>query len=263
MKIIISPAKKMREDPDSLPWRDLPYFLPRTERLLETMRQMSPAELKTLWKCNDRIAALNVERLRGVDLRQRLTPAILAYEGLQYQYMAPQVFTDREFAYIQAHLRILSGFYGVLRPFDGVVPYRLEMQSKLAVGPFRDLYDFWGGELAEDLCRGTDCVLNLASKEYSVCVSRFLRPGVRFLTCVFGEEQDGRVVEKGTLCKMARGEMVRYLAENGVQDPERIRNFDRLGYHFSPERSDETTCVFLRKDEGQKEAAGELEDRET
>lgn len=79
MKIIISPAKKMREDPDSLPWRDLPYFLPRTERLLETMRQMSPAELKTLWKCNDRIAALNVERLRGVDLRQRLTPAILAY----------------------------------------------------------------------------------------------------------------------------------------------------------------------------------------
>lgn len=113
------------------------------------------------------------------------------------------------------------------------------------------------------MCRGTDCVLNLASKEYSVCVSRFLRPGVRFLTCVFGEEQDGRVVEKGTLCKMARGEMVRYLAENGVQDPERIRNFDRLGYHFSPERSDETTCVFLRKDEGQKEAAGELEDRET
>ena len=119
MYIIISPAKRMREDQDSLPWRDLPRFLPRTEQLLAALRGMSPAELKALWKCNDRIAALNVERLREMDLRQRLTPAVLAYEGLQYRYMAPQVFTDREFAYIQEHLRILSGFYGILRPFDG------------------------------------------------------------------------------------------------------------------------------------------------
>ena len=151
MYIIISPAKRMREDQDSLPWRDLPRFLPRTEQLLAALRGMSPAELKALWKCNDRIAALNVQRLREMDLRQRLTPAVLAYEGLQYRYMAPQVFTDREFAYIQEHLRILSGFYGILRPFDGVTPYRLEMQARLAAGPFRDLYEFWGGDLAEDL----------------------------------------------------------------------------------------------------------------
>ena len=128
-----------------------------------------------------------------------------------------------------------------------MTPYRLEMQARLAAGPFRDLYEFWGGDLAEDLSQGTDCVLDLASKEYSMCISRHLRPGIRILTCVFGEEQENRVVEKGTLCKMARGEMVRFLAENGIRDPKEIRDFDRLGYRFSPERSDDGTCVFLRR----------------
>ena len=124
MKIIISPAKKMNVDTDSLPWRDLPAFLPKTEEIAKTLQVMSRDELKKLWKCNDSIAAVNVERLANMDLRTRLTPAVLAYEGIQYQYMAPGVFTDREYDYIQEHLRILSGFYGVLRPFDGVTPYR-------------------------------------------------------------------------------------------------------------------------------------------
>lgn len=236
----------MREDQDSLPWRDLPRFLPRTEQLLAALRGMSPAELKALWKCNDRIAALNVQRLREMDLRQRLTPAVLAYEGLQYRYMAPQVFTDREFAYIQEHLRILSGFYGILRPFDGVTPYRLEMQAKLSVDGAKDLYAFWGADLAPALAQDAGWVLDLASKEYSDAVAKHLPPSVRLVRCVFGEEQEGRVVEKGTLCKMTRGEMVRYMAEIGAECPEDLLAFDRLGHRFSPEHSSEKVLVFLR-----------------
>ena len=246
MYIIISPAKRMREDQDSLPWRDLPRFLPRTEQLLAALRGMSPAELKALWKCNDRIAALNVQRLREMDLRQRLTPAVLAYEGLQYRYMAPQVFTDQEFAYIQEHLRILSGFYGILRPFDGVTPYRLEMQARLAADGAADLYAFWVDSLARHLFGETDCVLDLASREYSLCLSRYIPPSVRFITCVFGEEKDGRILEKGTLCKMARWEMVRFLAEDQITRPEGGSDFDRLGHRYAPEYSDERTYVFLR-----------------
>ena len=117
MRIIISPAKKMNADTNSMPWRDLPAFLPRTEELCAQLQAMSREELKKLWKCNDQITDTNVRRLEQMDLRTRLTPAVLAYEGIQYQYMAPGVFTDREFDYIQEHLRILSGFYGVLRPF--------------------------------------------------------------------------------------------------------------------------------------------------
>lgn len=244
MRIIIAPAKKMNEDPDSLGWRDLPEFLPHTEKLLERLREMSPAELQKLWKCNDSIAQLNLERLENMDLRRRLTPAILAYEGIQYQYMAPGVFTRDELEYVQEHLRILSGFYGMMKPFDGVTPYRLEMQAKLSVDGAKDLYAFWGGLLAARIFAETDCVVNLASKEYSRCIADHLPEGVRFITCVFGEEKDGKIVEKGTLCKMARGEMVRFMAENQIESPEEIRKFDRLNYRFLPESSDGSTFVF-------------------
>ena len=246
MRIIISPAKKMNVDTDSLPWRDLPAFLPRTEQLAKILQSMSYDELKKLWKCNDQIATLNLERLGCMELHTRLTPALLAYEGIQYQYMAPGVFAQQEFDYVQENLRILSGFYGVLKPFDGVTPYRLEMQAKLKIGKSKDLYSFWGSSLAEHLFAETDCILNLASKEYSLCVSKYLPDTVRFITCVFGDEKDGKVIEKGTMCKMARGEMVRYMAENQIKDPEQIKIFDRLNYRFDQSRSNSEIFVFLR-----------------
>jgi len=247
MRVIISPAKKMNRDTDSLPWRDLPAFLDQTQILLNKLHSMSDAELQALWKCNDQIAALNIARLRDMNLKSALTPAILAYEGIQYQYMAPGVFTESEFAYIQSRLRILSGFYGVLKPFDGVVPYRLEMQAKLSVSSHKDLYAFWGDSLAREITAGTDCVINLASKEYSLCLSKHLPENLRFITCVFAEEKNGKFVEKATMCKMARGEMVRFMAENNVTDPEALKSFTRLDFTFSPEHSTPTTFTFLRK----------------
>ena len=247
MRIIISPAKKMRADTDTLAHQDLPVFLERTQQILERLRGMSGDDLKRLWKCNDQIAQLNVQRLETMDLRRNLTPAIIAYEGIQYQYMAPDVFTQKEYAYVQEHLRILSGFYGVLRPLDGVALYRLEMQAKLSVGGAKDLYGFWDSTLAEAVLSETDCVVNLASKEYSMCVSRYLPAHKKMITCVFGEEKDGKVIEKGTMCKMARGEMVRFMAEHGVEDPEQIKAFDRLGYRYAPAYSDACSYVFLRE----------------
>ena len=244
MRIIISPAKKMRIDTDSLPIQGLPRFLPKTEQLVRILQSMSDAELKKLWKCNDQIAALNIQRLQNMDLHNRLTPAVLAYDGIQYQHMAPGVFTDQAFDYVQEHLRILSGFYGILKPFDGVTPYRLEMQAKLRGGEAKDLYAYWGDSLANALFAETDCIVNLASKEYSVCISKYLPENVRFITCVFGEEKDGKVIEKGTMCKMARGEMVRYMAENQIEDPEQIKSFDRLNYRFDADRSNDNLFVF-------------------
>ena len=131
MRIIISPAKKMNVDTDSLPCRGLPRFLDRAEILLERLRELDYEELKALWKCNDKLARLNADRVADMDLYRQLTPALLSYEGIQYRYMAPGVLSDTELDYLQEHLRILSGFYGVLRPFDGVTPYWLEMQAKL------------------------------------------------------------------------------------------------------------------------------------
>ena len=160
--------------------------------------------------------------------------------------MAPGVFTAQAFDYVQKHLRILSGFYGILKPFDGVTPYRLEMQAKLRVGECKDLYSYWGSRLADRLVSETDCILNLASKEYSVCISKYLPENVRYIPCVFGEEKDGKIIEKGTMCKMARGEMVRYMAENQITNPEEIKHFDRLDYHFDANRSDDEIYVFIK-----------------
>ena len=131
MRLIISPAKKMKVDTDSFPCHRLPAFLPQTQEILARLQRLSGQELKSLWKCSDKIALLNQQRLACMDLHRMLTPAILAYEGIQYQYMAPGVFNQEELAYVEEHLRILSGFYGLLRPFDGVTPYRLEMQARV------------------------------------------------------------------------------------------------------------------------------------
>ena len=246
MRIIISPAKKMNVDVDSFACQGLPQFLPKTEQLYERLRGMSYDELKALWKCNDQIAKLNFERLQTMDLHQRLTPAILSYEGIQYQYMAPGVFETEQYDFIQEHLCIVSGFYGLLRPFDGVTPYRLEMQAKLAVDGSQDLYAFWGDKLARRLAEETDFVLDLASKEYSRAVEPHLPKNVRLVRCSFGERQGSKIVEKGTMCKMARGQMVRWLAENNVTKAADIRAFHDLGYHYDPAESGENHFVFVK-----------------
>lgn len=248
MRILISPAKKMRVGDDFPPHTALPSFLSEAETLRRTLQALSDVQLQKLWRCNDSIARQNLKRLRAMDLRRNLSPAIFSYDGIQYQHIAPNVLTDGQLAFLQERLRILSGFYGLLRPFDGVTPYRLEMQARLSVGGSKDLYAFWGGRLADALWAETDCIVNLASQEYSRCVSRFPVTGKRFITCVFGEEKDGKVVEKGTLCKMARGEMVRFAAEKAVTCPEQLKDFHRH-YRFVPERSTETEYVFLRTGE--------------
>lgn len=249
MRIIIAPAKKMVVDTDSFAVDDLPQFLEQTECLKTVLQAMSPKELQSLWKCNDAIAKLNVERLEHMDLRRNLTPAVLSYEGIQYRYIAPGVMEAAHLDYLREHLRILSGFYGLLRPFDGVTPYRLEMQAQLKVDGCRDLYQFWGDRLARQLTVETDYVLNLASKEYSKAVEPHLPKGVRFVTCTFGEWKGGKVIEKGTQCKMARGQMVRWMAEYKIEDPEDLRAFDHLGYRFHGELSADNRFVFLKQPE--------------
>ena len=246
MRVIISPAKKMNVDTDSFLCEQLPAFPEETGVLKDWIRSLSYDEAKKLWACSDKLAEENYERFRNIDLERNLTPAILAYEGIQYQYMAPTVFEDGHFDYAQEHVRILSGFYGVVRPLDGVVPYRLEMQAKGAPGDIRNLYTFWSDKLYNEVMDESRVLIILASKEYSKCIERYLKPEDRYVTCIFGELENDRVIQKGVYAKMARGEMVRYMAENNVTEPEELKAFDRLGYRFDPERSSETENIFTR-----------------
>ena len=247
MKIILSPAKKMKVDTDSTDTWSRPVFLEKSEEILGWLQERNDEELKKLWKCNDKIAAENIERIKTMNFQKPLTPAVLAYEGIAYQYMAPAVFEDGHFDYVQEHLRILSAFYGVLKPMDGVEPYRLEMQAKAAMGTSANLYDFWDDRLYREVVDDSRIIINLASKEYSRCIEKYLVPDDRYITITFCEQSGGRLVTKGTYAQMARGEMVRYMAENQIENPEDIRNFDRLGYVFRDDLSSDYEYVYERK----------------
>ena len=248
MKIIISPAKKMNIDDDIFEYGSKPVFFEQAEEIMNYMKNLSYDECKTIWKCSDKLAQLNYDRVVNMDLNYRLTPALFSYEGIQYQYMGARVLSRDALEYLQDNLRILSGFYGILKPLDGVVPYRLEMQSKFINYKNKDLYEYWSDKIANSLFEETNLIINLASKEYSKCVEKYLEnsPETKFITCVFGEIKGDKVIEKGTLAKMARGEMVRYLAQNKICDLEGLKRFDKLEYKYSQEKSNEKTYVFIK-----------------
>ena len=247
MKIILSPAKKMIVDTDNIAPVELPAFIDKTAEILSWMKSKSKEELKAIWKCNDKIAEQNVNRLENMDLYNRLTPAVLAYEGIAFQYMAPAVFEIQQFEYLQNHLRILSAFYGILKPLDGVTPYRLEMQAKAEIEETTNLYDYWGDRLYHSVIDDSRTIINLASKEYSKCIERYLSDKDNYITITFCELSGDKLVTKGTYAKMARGEMVRFMAENNIENPVDIQKFDRLGYTFRGNLSSKTEYVFERK----------------
>lgn len=259
MKIILSPAKKMKsvepctsfgqevfEGTQNCARLGRPIFLEDAANIMRWMKKLSYIEAKKLWACNDRIAEQNFERFANMDLNALLTPAILSYEGIAYQYMAPSVFEYGEFDYVEENLRILSAFYGVLRPMDGVTPYRLEMQAKAKIDGKKDLYDYWGDRLYREVIDDSRIIINLASKEYSRCIEKYLTPEETYITCVFGELVGEKIVQKGVYAKMARGEMVRYMAENHIDDPKAIKGFDRLGYKFREELSSPREYIFIK-----------------
>lgn len=244
MQIIISPARKMRVDTDSLPYRTLPQFIDQAAVILDYLKARSPAELHELWQCSERLVMANYHRIHRVDLHHNLTPALLAFVGLQYQAMGADVFSDAEWEYVHRHLRILSGFYGILRPGDGIVPYRLGMNEPAQVAGTANLYHYWGDRLAQTLFAEDNLVLNLASKEYAQAIIPYLTPTQQFVTCIFGELHNGKVKQKATRAKQARGNMVAYLAAHNIDDLAGVKRFN-INYHYDSKRSTPQQLVFL------------------
>ncbi|MGN0906058.1 MAG: peroxide stress protein YaaA [Bullifex sp.] len=247
MRIIISPAKKMRRDIDAPFSLTSAHFEKDARYLVSVLREMSVPELSALWKTGDKLTRQAKSYLDSFDPALPQTPAILAYDGIAFRYMAPSVFEQRMMDYVQAHLRIISGLYGVLRPLDGVSPYRLEMQAPLAASGGNDLYEYWGRRIHDEVYDGDDTVINLASKEYSDTVEPYIGPGERFVNVNFAELKDGSPVIRATYAKMARGEMVRFLAQHEAEDAEVMKEFDGLGFSFEESLSSSDDYWFLRK----------------
>ena len=244
MKIIIAPAKIMKIDRDSFPIQSKPQFLDKTRILERFLKSRSNEQLKDLWHASENVTKQSILQLENMNLDERLTPAILAFSGIQYQYMAPDLFTQPALDYIQKNLRILSGFYGMLRPFDGVYPYRLELNTKM-VG-FRDysLYHFWGSDIAENLFQEDNIVIDLASKQYTRLVKPYLSQGRQLITVDFQELKNDKWKTVGVHAKMARGEMVRYIAEKQIKNPTDLQDFNDFEFQFEPDVSTKDHYVF-------------------
>ena len=245
MKIILSPAKKMVVDADGIDVLGLPYFIDEAKELREYLKSLSYDELKELWKCNDKITLENVLRLEKLKIDGVLTPAVLAYDGIAYKNMAPSVFTYDEWDYLDKHLYILSGLYGALRSRDGVIPYRLEMEARIDFNGYKSLYDYWSDKIYNYI--KDDIIINLASKEYSDAVRPYLSKDVKMINIVFLCEHNKKLVTKPTEAKANRGAMVRFMAENKIEDINDIKLYNRNGYKYNDDLSDDLNIVFVKE----------------
>lgn len=252
MLIVISPAKR-------LDWaeRDValttPEFQDEANRLAKTMRNLTLRDLRGLMDLSDDLARLNRDRFRAFEDAPEaaaLRPAALCFAGDTYQGLQAETFTPAEMDAAQERLRILSGLYGLLRPLDGIQPYRLEMGSRLHTRRGANLYDYWRDIPAKALKRqaaalGTDTLVNCASQEYFGAVDE-KRLGLEVITPVFLEEAAGTAKTISFFAKRARGTMARWLIREGVMAPEAITDFDLDGYRFDPDRSAPGRPAFTR-----------------
>ena len=258
MLFVISPAKTLDyetpvpEAVEALATR--PAFVPQAQALIEVLRTRSPAEIAGLMELSDALAQLNVGRYAAWSPRftqANSRPAVLAFAGDVYEGLDAGSLSVEDLSWAQRHLAILSGLYGVLRPLDRLQPYRLEMGTRLATPGAKDLYGYWGTQLAEHLNgwqtrERTPVLVNLASQEYFKAVRRQALKA-RVVECQFEDWSSGRWKVVSFYAKRARGLMARYAIQHRLDDPARLRDFDSDGYAFAEDVSTPDRLVFRRR----------------
>ena len=256
MLFLLSPAKALDYDTPVPPTVQPtpPLFARQAAELIGVLRTRSPQEIAGLMHLSDALATLNVARYEAG--RPRFTaknskPAVLAFNGDVYGGLDAQSLTAAQLDWAQAHVCILSGLYGVLRPLDRMQPYRLEMGTRLKTDHGANLYQFWGDQIAQYLnqrLKGDKAptVVNLASQEYFKSVDRQALKA-RVIDCVFEDYKDGQYKIISFLAKRARGLMARYAVQHKVATPKKLEGFDLEGYAFAPAASEPDRLVFRRK----------------
>lgn len=252
MLIVLSPAKRLDF---TEPHPDLPAserrFLDDTANLSRTARARTVAELRRLMNISDDLARLNRERFQAFDAGSTGgVQAAFAFAGDVYEGLKARELDQPSLVWAQDHLRILSGFYGLLRPLDRIQPYRLEMGARLKTRRGSSLYDFWGDRLSKQLNADAEgqadpTLINLASQEYFGAVdARALRLPV--VTPHFRESKDGESRIISFFAKKARGGMARFAIDERIERPQDLKAFDRDGYRFDKVASSDTDWIFTR-----------------
>ena len=257
MLMVISPAKTLDfETPSKTKTFTEPQFMEEAGELVDVLRDYSPQRLAKLMKLSDKLAGLNTARYK--EWQPPFNPdnakqALLAFKGDVYTGIDAETFKRPEFTYVQKHLRILSGLYGLLKPLDLIQPYRLEMGTALKNPGGKDLYQFWGDKITDSVnqelkkLKGDTVLVNLASNEYFKSVKP-KNVAARIVTPVFKDEKNGKYKVISFFAKKARGMMVAYAAQNKITNVEDLKNFDMDGYQFNPAMSEGDEWVFTREE---------------
>ncbi|TKG96492.1 peroxide stress protein YaaA [Puteibacter caeruleilacunae] len=255
MITIISPAKALDFNTKSV--SDItsqPIFQTEAQELVEELKKLSPTKLGELMHVSTKLAELNFQRYQTWQLpftSENAKQAVLAFNGEVFNGLDATSLNDDHFTFAQKSLRILSGLYGALRPMDLIQPYRLEMGTKFSIDLHKNLYEFWGDKITEQINQAIDesdspYLINLASNEYfkSIKAKQIKAP---IITPIFKQEKDGAYKTIAIFAKKARGLMTRFIIENGITNPEDLKAFDLDNYYFNNELSKGNNWVFTRE----------------
>jgi len=252
MKIITSPAKLMNIEGSS-PFLKMtkPHFIKEAELIQETLKQKSPKYLADLMEISSKLADENWERnqkWKANPSAKESAPALMAFAGEVYRGLDAKTLDEKSIKYLQKNYRMLSGLYGLLKPSDRIMLYRLEMGRKFKFEGYENLYEFWTEKVTEELnseLKSKDVVLNLASKEYFKVLdkSKIKAPVIDF---EFYDYREGKLAQIVVYTKHARGLVARFCAENNVQTLDELKAFNLEKYYIAEDLSSDTKLVFTR-----------------
>ena len=256
MFILLSPAKSLDyESAISHQNFTIPHFEKETKKLSAELKKFSVSDLEKLMGISPKLAQLNHQRFSDFSAKFDLKnskQALLVFDGDVYKPIEKEKFSASDFDFAQKNLRILSGFYGLLRPLDLIQPYRLEMgldfkktvfEKDLAV---KNLYQFWGDKISDHLEQEeSKYFINLASEEYFSAINR-KKISAKIINIIFKENKNGVYKIIGINAKKARGLMTNFIIKNKISNPQDLKEFEIEKYRFAEELSNETNFTFIR-----------------
>ena len=254
MIILLSPAKTLDYETPSINIpHTIPNLLSNSKKLIKNLKEKKPEEISNLMNISDKLATLNSDRYKSwkglKEKSKNSKQAIFVFKGDVYQGLDIDSFGKKDLEYSQNHLRLLSGLYGLLKPLDIIEPYRLEMGTKLKTNKGKNLYEFWGQEICNEITKDlkslkSNTIINLASNEYFDSV-KDIKNTANVISPVFKDFSKGKYKIISFYAKKARGLMTAWILKNKVKDNE-LKNFNVDGYYFAKDESTENSPVFLR-----------------
>lgn len=253
MLVVLSPSKNLHKAPASVPGESAIRFPEETNQLIQTLQKQKIKDLQKLMDINEKLAALNAERYQAFSLphtTENATPAITTFSGDVYQGLQAESLSKKDLLNAQKTIRILSGLYGILKPFDLIQPYRLEMGTSLHVARKKSLYAFWGDKITDLLIQDIEEskskeLINLASQEYMQAISNSKLP-VPVIEISFLEDRNGKLQFLSYNAKRSRGWMARYIVQHGIKRSKDLQSFTEEGYTFRGDLSTADKLVFVR-----------------